>query len=76
MTTEFGKKKTRFEKFLEKLVEPFTNLTAIVLGLLILALLIMWLWNFICPQLFGLPEVSYWQAFALGLLSRLILGFK
>jgi hypothetical protein len=36
----------------------------IVLGLLI-ALPIMWLWNCLCPELFGLPTISFWQALGL-----------
>ncbi len=40
-----------------------------VLGLLI-ALPIMWLWNWLCPVLFGLPTISFWQALGLFALLR------
>jgi len=35
---------------------------------------VMLLWNWIMPQLFGLPEIDYWLAFGIIILSRLIFG--
>lgn len=32
------------------------------------------LWNFVLPPLTGLKEISYWQALALYLLCRILLG--
>lgn len=44
----------------------------------ILAGLLVWLgqylWNTLCPKLFGLPEITYWQMFGLSMLARLVLG--
>src|SRR5215472_10389985 len=34
----------------------------------------MWLWNWLMPALFHLPLITYWQAFGLMVLSRLLLG--
>lgn len=36
---------------------------------LLTALPIMWLWNWLCPELFGLPIIGFWQALGLSLLS-------
>ncbi len=41
----------------------------IVLGLLI-ALPIMWLWNWLCPMIFGLPTITFWQSLGLFALVR------
>jgi hypothetical protein len=35
---------------------------------------IMLLWNLLLPDLFQLPEISYWQAMGLFALSRLLFG--
>ncbi|MBN1339172.1 MAG: hypothetical protein JXA03_07605 [Bacteroidales bacterium] len=35
---------------------------------------VMLLWNWIMPELFGLPEIDYWLAFGIIILARLIFG--
>jgi len=40
----------------------------------ILGFFIMILWNWLMPIIFGLPEITYWQAWGLFLLSKLLLG--
>lgn len=37
--------------------------------------IVMQLWNWLMPELFGLPKVGYWQAFGILLLSKIIFGF-
>lgn len=48
----------------------------IILGVLIvpflLALLVMWLWNWIVPNIFGLMEITYWQSWGLVILSNIL----
>jgi hypothetical protein len=39
---------------------------------LVLAFLVMWLWNFVMPSIFHLPEIGYWQAFCLYYLCGLL----
>lgn len=36
------------------------------------ALPVWWLWNWLCPTLFGLPEIGFWQAWGLGLLCAFL----
>jgi len=36
------------------------------------AIPVMFLWNWICPELFGLATVSYWQAWGLVVLIHLL----
>lgn len=40
---------------------------------LVLGVAVMLLWNWLMPELFGLPEIRYWQAVGLLLLSHLLL---
>ncbi len=49
-----------------------------VIGVTALAVLfgfiVMWLWNALMPSIFNLPEVSYWQAVGLVVLSHIFFG--
>ncbi|MEC3907429.1 hypothetical protein VOI54_10395 [Tamlana sp. 2201CG12-4] len=46
-----------------------------VIGLAILfGFIIMWLWNWIMPELFGLTTLTYWQAIGLFILLKILLG--
>jgi len=46
-----------------------------ITGLAILfGFVIMWLWNWIMPELFGLTTLSYWQAVGLFILLKILLG--
>lgn len=48
-------------------------ITAAVLAI-VFGLLIQWLWNELMPPIFGLPEVSYWQAVGLVVLAHILFG--
>lgn len=52
----------------------FVRLLFIVVFALVLAIAVMWLWNRLMPGLFGVAVVTYWQAFGLMILARLVLG--
>jgi len=41
---------------------------------LVFGLLVMWLWNWLMPRLFGLGEITYWQAFGVLLLAKIFFG--
>ena len=50
---------------------------AIVIGTIIVIVLLltlptMWLWNWLMPVIFGLPEIGFWQAFGLLILSNIL----
>jgi hypothetical protein len=36
--------------------------------------IVQWLWNWLMPTLFGLREVTFWQAIGLLALSRILVG--
>jgi hypothetical protein len=47
---------------------------AIVAGLAFLyGLFVMLLWNWLMPDIFGLPKIDYWHAWGLVLLSHILL---
>ena len=54
----------------------FMGLTFAVLFALVFGLLVMWLWNWLMPVIFGsgVAEIEYWQAFGLVILSKLLFG--
>jgi hypothetical protein len=44
----------------------------IALIVLILGFPLMWLWNWLMPTIFDLPEITFWQALGINLLSILL----
>jgi hypothetical protein len=57
----------------EKIGVWFATVLIIALLSLIIALPIKWLWNGVMPDLFGLPEITFWKAYGLYLLWHLLL---
>ena len=49
----------------------FGVIAAVVVGFL-LGLAVMYLWNWLMPELFGLPQITYWQAVGLFILCHLL----
>jgi hypothetical protein len=41
---------------------------------LVFGVLVMLLWNWLMPVIFGLPDISYWQAFGIVILVKLVFG--
>ena len=41
---------------------------------LVLGIVVQWLWNWLMPDIFGLKQISYWQAFGLLFLGKLLFG--
>jgi hypothetical protein len=39
---------------------------------LLFGLFLMWLWNWLMPDIFGLPTISFWQAWGLVVLSHIL----
>lgn len=53
----------------------FVLLPILVAALLFLvSALLQWLWNITMPQVFGLKEINYWQAFRLLLIAGILFG--
>jgi hypothetical protein len=52
----------------------FVGLVFALLFALVFGFLVKWLWNWLMPALFGLKEITYWQAFAMVVLAKLLFG--
>jgi len=62
------------EKFLTGLFGLLGVLALVSLFAVIMAFPVMWMWNYTMPPVFGLPEISVWQALWGSLLMRFIFG--
>lgn len=49
-------------------------LAFIIVAVFGLSALVMWLWNFAVVPIFNAPVITYWQAMALLVLSKILLG--
>jgi Ca2+/H+ antiporter, TMEM165/GDT1 family len=49
--------------------------TALIVGAL-MALPVMWLWNSLMPEIFGLQTIGFWQALGLSLLTKFLFGMS
>lgn len=52
---------------------PFIPLM-ILAGVTLVGFVVMALWNALMPEIFKLPEINFWQALGLFILSRLLIG--
>ena len=50
------------------------GITAAIVFAALFGFVIMWLWNWLMPELFGLSIISYWQAVGLLILSKILFG--
>ena len=39
---------------------------------LILGFVVMWLWNWLMPDIFGLPQITFWKAWGLVVLAHIL----
>ncbi len=62
------------EKFLTGLFAVFGVIGLVVLIMVLLAFPVMWIWNYVMPDIFGLPQITVWQALWGGILMRLLFG--
>ena len=46
----------------------------VVVGVAVVGAVVMSLWNWLLPGLFGWPAIDFWQALGLLLLSKILLG--
>jgi hypothetical protein len=45
------------------------------IGLLALfGFVVMWLWNWLMPKIFGLPQIGYWEGWGLLVLAKILFG--
>ena len=69
---------TRKLKDMTKLTKLILIAPLAILGMVIFVWiggeLVMLLWNWLAPQLFGLPQITFWQALGLLALCRILFG--
>jgi hypothetical protein len=52
----------------------FVGMVFALLFALVFGFLVKWLWNWLMPAVFGFKEITYWQAFAMVVLAKLLFG--
>lgn len=50
------------------------GITAAIAFAILFGYLVMWLWNNLIPDIFGLGEINYWQAIGLFILAKILCG--
>ena len=68
-------------RHLQILYEKYKDKGLVILGLigatalaLLLGYVVVWLWNWLMPALFGITTITFWQAVALIVLARILIG--
>lgn len=57
-----------------RIIVTALGIIALVVGIaFLLGFFVMLLWNWLMPDIFGLPEITYWQAWGLVLLSHILI---
>ncbi|AKH96078.1 hypothetical protein HZP39_10630 [Elizabethkingia anophelis] len=47
----------------------------LIIGMIFLLVwLVQWLWNLLLPEILGVKAISYWQAFGIMVLSKILFG--
>jgi len=74
--TDTSKKpfRSKRSRIAHKIGHVFFGLVAITGFALLFGLVVMWLWNWLLPELFGIAVIGYWQAFGLVILARILFG--
>lgn len=66
------------QKTIHYVTKAFKVFAMVVLGILLFLLanyVLMRLWNWLMPELFGLPTIGYWKALGILVLAKIIFGF-
>lgn len=64
----------RIKKYFTIAFKIFFGILAAIAFALLFGYVIMWLWNWLMPELFGLVEIGYWQAVGILVLAKLLFG--
>jgi hypothetical protein len=72
--TDYYSSNSRSRKVLRIIGMVFVGVIFAVLFALVFGFVVKWLWNFLMPDLFGLAQITYWQAFAMVVLAKLLFG--
>jgi len=70
--THWGTEPSRFLRFFRIIGMVILGLAFAVVFALIFGLVVKLLWNWLMPALFGLGKISYWQAFGIVILAKIL----
>ena len=73
--SNFKKKMDSFPDWAKYTLYTVLGLAAAFLFGLLFGNLIMWLWNWLMPSLFGLRTIGFWEGLGLFLLAKILFGF-
>lgn len=73
--TDYFKHKVRGKQFGTIVGWILLGTIAVIGFALLFGLGIMWLWNWLMPDLFGLISINYWQAVGIFILAKVLFGF-
>lgn len=59
---------------MENIVAVLAGLAIALVIFFVLILLFKWLWNITMPEVFGIKEVTFWQAFRILILASILFG--
>ena len=59
---------------MEDIVAVLAGLAIALVILFVLILIFKWLWNITMPEVFGIREVTFWQAFRILILASILFG--
>ncbi len=68
------KVKTKVEKYVKAAFKVLFAIIAVLIFALLLGYGIMWLWNWLMPDVFGLMAIDYWQAVGMLVLAKILFG--
>lgn len=68
------KVKIKVKKYVTMAFKIFFGILAVIAFALLFGYIIMWLWNWLMPEIFGLTTLTYWQAVGVLVLGKLIFG--
>ena len=68
------KVKTKVRKYVTIAFKIFFGIVAAFIFALLFGYVIMWLWNWLMPDIFGLTTINYWQAVGILVLGKMIFG--
>ena len=59
---------------MENIVAVLAGLAIALVIYFVLILIFKWLWNITMPEVFGIKEVTFWQAFRILILASILFG--
>jgi len=69
---DINKRILAMERFAEVAGAVLVFIAFVILSVILFSLPVMWLWNWLMPDLFGLQQITIWQALGLSVLCSLL----